>query len=629
MGWADGLNRGWAGRVVWTMQGRDRESAHGMMNVKDRTKAAGPAEHRWLGRRWPVATAAGLVGLLIVGAVGYDPPSLPALPDLIEKPEEVFGSILTAGVVFGAWLVLSGALGWGTVAAIRPRDRPATSPADLAVAAGVGTVVVSQLALLGWGANGLLAGPTVAFLLGAAIAASWQRGLVGRWLAAGLVAVILAAPPLIAIGLFRQATHDRPPLSPVNLDADDKRALVEKVRQAAEAVGPDAPASLHLTPRDTAVIVGWLVELADVPGGVAEVAARTDGGLDIAAAASFADDQWVSLRAVAHVSVDGPRIRLNLNRIRVGEITLPSFLNVRVNIWLNKILSSDEDFQAVAKAVERLAIDRQGIDVAYWPDRMPERLVGRLAGEGGAPAVQWLARRYARVLEARASRFSSRDTRDVMRPLVHEAFDFAAKRSARGGDPVLENRAAIYTLAIVIGHRGVQRLYGDAFESSDELARARWRPRRIHLHGRYDLARHFWLSAAVALAADSRVADLLGQWKEQIDSGRGGSGFSFADLLADRAGARFAEFALDGPNNARLIQRRLRNARSTGVLMPDPAGLPEGLTDAQFQARFGGPKSPEYARLVDELDRRIDALPLYQRQASGSNERATRGIDMR
>ena len=64
----------------------------------------------------------------------------------------------------------------------------------------------------------------------------------------------------------------------------------------------------------------------------------------------------------------------------------------------------------------------------------------------------------------------------------------------------------------------------------------------------------------------------------------GGSGFSFADLLADRAGTDFALAATrDEPT----------------------ADLPEGVPDAQLQSDYGGVGGRRYKQVVDEIERRL------------------------
>jgi hypothetical protein len=116
------------------------------------------------------------------------------------------------------------------------------------------------------------------------------------------------------------------------------------------------------------------------------------------------------------------------------------------------------------------------------------------------------------------------------------------------------------------------------------------------------------------LAADttSPLSRAVGIYKEVADS-RGGSGFSFNDIAADRAGTRLGELALARP---RELQARLAATQPAGIedaaLMPPWHDLPEFLPEAEFLRRYGGVGAPPYNRLLAEIDRRITALPLLR-----------------
>ena len=134
--------------------------------------------------------------------------------------------------------------------------------------------------------------------------------------------------------------------------------------------------------------------------------------------------------------------------------------------------------------------------------------------------------------------------------------------------------------------------------------------RRILLRERDDLTKHFTLSAFIAAEAGGPVAVLAGVYKELRDS-RGGSGFSFVDLAADRAGTRFGARATADPDAGRALLANTR-ALVEDDFMPAIVDLPEGLTDAEFARRFGGVGAPAYVALVDEIDRRLDTLRLFR-----------------
>jgi len=137
----------------------------------------------------------------------------------------------------------------------------------------------------------------------------------------------------------------------------------------------------------------------------------------------------------------------------------------------------------------------------------------------------------------------------------------------------------------------------------------------ITLKGRDDLRLHFLYSAALKLAADSGVSFALGEFKELLDSNEGGSGFSFADLAADRAGIRFAEEATRDEAHARRLQNSMSLDASESSFFPGLADLPEGLAKREFASAYGDLESPAYKQALKEIDRRLEALPLF-RQAS-------------
>jgi hypothetical protein len=134
--------------------------------------------------------------------------------------------------------------------------------------------------------------------------------------------------------------------------------------------------------------------------------------------------------------------------------------------------------------------------------------------------------------------------------------------------------------------------------------------RSLRLRGRNDLARHYLFAAAISSSAGGPLAAMLTLLRE-IDDSRRGSGFSFADLAANRTSARFGSDAVSSRDTARRLLARLAGAGEADV-MPDVTGLPEGMSDAEFARRYGDTSSAAYRDQVAEIDRRIDALPLFR-----------------
>jgi len=101
----------------------------------------------------------------------------------------------------------------------------------------------------------------------------------------------------------------------------------------------------------------------------------------------------------------------------------------------------------------------------------------------------------------------------------------------------------------------------------------------------------------------------VGLWKELADARRGGSGFSFNDLAADRAGTRFGELAVA---DAKRLQQRVAAGMSDADLLPPVSDLPEHLPEAEFVARYGGVGGSGYQRMLATIESRLDAMPMFQ-----------------
>jgi hypothetical protein len=103
----------------------------------------------------------------------------------------------------------------------------------------------------------------------------------------------------------------------------------------------------------------------------------------------------------------------------------------------------------------------------------------------------------------------------------------------------------------------------------------------------------------------------VGEFKELLDAGRGGSGFSFADLAADMAGVKLAERLLDKSGDGWRAQTMLAETTDERVFFPVIGDLPEGLSQKQFELEYGDLKDPRYRLLVTEIEHRLTLLPLY------------------
>lgn len=187
--------------------------------------------------------------------------------------------------------------------------------------------------------------------------------------------------------------------------------------------------------------------------------------------------------------------------------------------------------------------------------------------------------------------------------LLELAFMYAADNS-HGTDAVHPNKAAILALGVILGEQRVA-MVAKRTVNIQRIAEFDALRNRITLVGRNDLARHFWVSAALAILSDEKRSMTVGIAKEMMDATEGGSGFSFDDLAADRAGTLLAIAATKNAANARNLQTLVGQGVVIADFFPGVEGLPSGLTREEFQSGFGGLGGKVTLRLAEEIEYRL------------------------
>lgn len=194
--------------------------------------------------------------------------------------------------------------------------------------------------------------------------------------------------------------------------------------------------------------------------------------------------------------------------------------------------------------------------------------------------------------------------------LLELAFLYAEDNS-HGTDAVHPNKAAILALGVILGEERVAQVAKRPINMA-RLPEFQSLRQRITLAGRNDLARHFCVSAALAILSDAKRSMTVGIAKEMMDTIEGGSGFSFDDLAADRAGTLLAVAATKNAANARNLQAQVRQGVVIADFFPDIEGLPSGLSRDQFQSEYGGLGGKVTLVLANEIERRLSECRALQ-----------------
>jgi len=195
----------------------------------------------------------------------------------------------------------------------------------------------------------------------------------------------------------------------------------------------------------------------------------------------------------------------------------------------------------------------------------------------------------------------------------------------QGGDAAAENRSAILALGIYFGSWRVEQMIGPV--RTEEMRGHKPIRKRVGLAGRRDLTQHFIISAALKIVAETGVTHAIGEFKELFDARKGGSGFSFADLAADRAGVRFAEVATHADTAAR-IQAWLSENNEEDQFFPEIAQLPEGISQAAFEQYFVSVENARYLALVDAVDACIKKLPAFVLETRAMGAKGCNMVEM-
>lgn len=218
------------------------------------------------------------------------------------------------------------------------------------------------------------------------------------------------------------------------------------------------------------------------------------------------------------------------------------------------------------------------------------------------PNINTPAKVYYKALVELAPKLPADDKR--FEAFVQAAFRLARERSA-AGDPVLENRAALVALGALLGDSRISGFQRSVVDDAQRTAAARVAG-QVTIRGRRDWTQHFCVSAAITATSNEAASNQVGLMKERMDMRPGGSGFSFADLAADRAGTRLAVAATRDQGAARAMQVRLAGKFALDDLFPRADDLPEGLSEAELKSRYGGVGGAGYKELMADIERRLD-----------------------
>ena len=291
----------------------------------------------------------------------------------------------------------------------------------------------------------------------------------------------------------------------------------------------------------------------------------------------------------------------SLTKFKAGELLLPAKFAAFVIDNIIRHTSLNDYFILATRPIKTITIDPEKITISYYSS-MDTFIQARnfLTQSSDNPTIDIYQQKLDEIITQHdpAWRLS---LAELLKPL----FELALQRST------LENAIEENKIAIIAVNNYVNRKETKKFLSFPAAKLTTEKRYPTFLYKRTDLAQHFIGSAAITASVNGQVAKVVGEEKELSDA-QGGSGFSFIDLAADKAGTRFGELATSSPENARKLQKAMSAIKDYSDFMPDPTDLPEHMNEEEFKQRYQSVDSDVYQALSKQIDARIAATPIYK-----------------
>lgn len=418
-----------------------------------------------------------------------------------------------------------------------------------------------------------------------------------------LIALLLS--PLAA---YYMVLSERP--MALATDQLEQQDLVRVQRLVAQQISqPDAQGrvTLKLGEQDINTAITFALQTAKIPivdGAVLQLDDQTATLSGSLALPLNISRHFINYRAMLETDAGQPHIvQLHLGYLSVP----PGLLRWLENQALDRLYNDERlsNYRQTWETVEQVDINDGQLSIVY---RITQAVIEGVASQQKKLMLEQIdgdtVDIYMAHLEPISQKLGSR--RYPLSAMLVPAYELAQQRSDQGHDAIAENSAALISLAMYVADPTVLQLMG-----LDQRVGQPGRRMALTLHRRKDLAKHFLTAALISLFAGDQVADLIGMQKELNDS-QSSSGFSLADLVADKAGIRFADLATSNPASARRLQQQALQVLYDDQLLPSPDALPQMDIENDL-ARMDDSELEAYMANVDrKINQLLAAIPLYQ-----------------
>ncbi|WP_163130181.1 hypothetical protein [Agarivorans sp. Alg241-V36] len=418
------------------------------------------------------------------------------------------------------------------------------------------------------------------------------------------LSLLLAMAVLIAFALMvsKQATVHTPPSVSAQQVADAKDWLKQNLQQFRSS---QQSINVQLSQQQ---LDGLLALSSTAFKGLDADAAFTDSSLNlrgsIALPASIYHG-YINSEISMHSSTQG----LQFGQWKIGQLSLPGSMALYIAEKVAERLFPELQADELLASIKTVELGQQQVAFEIEP---VEDLGLKVAGAyknlnqlKDPQAASLPVAVYYQKLSQLRKQYGEQQAISLYDYLYPLSFDVAMR--GEQGDVLQEQQALVWAMAIFFSQGAFQKVMAQGFANDLTLEAA---PSNVTLAGRRDLLLHFVYSAGLSMAGEQGFSASIGEFKELFDSLEGGSGFSFADLAADRTGIEFAESAKD-VNKTELFLTAMRAARSEQAFFPRIDDLAEGISEQNFAQVYGSTDSELYQQKVFFIDQRIAHLPAF------------------
>ena len=413
------------------------------------------------------------------------------------------------------------------------------------------------------------------------------------------IATVLLAPAAVVV-LAVLALQGQPA---VESTAELSAANVSRVRALARANDPrklpaGAVRTLRLNEADLQLGAHYVASRAGRGGARVTLG---QGFMLVMASSELPTDGATDSRHYLNVTVrfeQAPSGPPTIAALRIGSLPVPTIVANAALVWALHNVPGTSAQQPLDSLVREVTMTPGELALTYeWRPDLLDDIRSRVVSPDDRKRLEYYQGALAQIAPTLRK---DNSIAKLLRPM----FAHALKRSV-AGEAIAENRALLLVLSAYSNGRGLVGLVPAA---------ATWpKAKRVQLklRNRRDSAQHFLTSAGLVVLGGKRFSDVIGLAKEVADAGSG-SGFSFTDIAADRAGTRFGETALYSQRSARTLQRTVAAGVADSALAPRLRDLPEYLSEAEFARRYTNLNSPAYKAEITRIEKRLAALSLYR-----------------